>query len=158
MGVGRERQMDRKAIFTGLLFSSLILFFFITYSGGIIGTQVCKTKDHCASVEIALSPIAQKHALMFYDTLPEDQGMLLVLLRPEISPIWMKNTMIPLDIIWMDKAKKVITIVSDAQPCRDEPCKKFVPRKKALYILELPAGVAKKWKLQIGDKLLFKIP
>jgi uncharacterized membrane protein (UPF0127 family) len=121
-------------------------------------TRVCKEETLCVQAAIASSPETRKHGLRYISRLPEDRGILFVLPRFGFTPIWMKDTMVPLDIVWLDRKKKVVTIKPGAQPCVQGQCKHYYPSKKSLYILELPSGLAKKWDLNIGDRLIFELP
>lgn len=71
-------------------------------------------------------------------SLRQDQGLLMVYETDEKWPIWMKDMNYPIDIIWLDSNKKIVYIVKNAPP--DSYPEKFVPKKEARYILELPAG------------------
>lgn len=67
--------------------------------------------------------------------------------------VWMKDMHYPLDIVWLDKDKKVIYIVKNAPP--DSYPEKFVPKKDARYILELPAGAVNEKAINIDLTALF---
>jgi uncharacterized membrane protein (UPF0127 family) len=60
----------------------------------------------------------------------------------------------PLDIIWIDRNKKIVEIYEYALPCKDV-CKTITPQAAALYVLEVNAGFAKKQGIKIGDRLTF---
>ncbi len=64
---------------------------------------------------------------------------------------WMKNTLIPLDMIWINKDKKVVFIEKDAKPCVTVICPIIVPDHSANYVLETNAGQAQKNGIIIGD-------
>ena len=90
-------------------------------------------------VEIADSPEEQATGLMHRTTLDADRGMLFIF--PDASPrfFWMKNTLIPLDIIFFDAGKNVVSSATMA-PCAADPCPDTRSRRAAQYALELPAG------------------
>ncbi len=70
--------------------------------------------------------------------------------------IWMKDMLQPLDIIWLDQDKKVIYIVTDAQP--EEPAETvFFPVDPALYVIELPAGSVEQHAIKLGQEAYFDI-
>lgn len=121
-------------------------------------TQVCKDKDHCILAEIADTSETRLKGLMFRDNLPESRGMLFVYPQSNYWNFWMKNTKMPLDIIWLDKTGRVVDIVNKAPPCMREPCRIYVPREKAAYVLELASDMSKKWRLNIGDLIIFELP
>jgi uncharacterized membrane protein (UPF0127 family) len=70
----------------------------------------------------------------------------------------MKNVLIPLDIIWLDKAGKVVFISPNALPCLSMNCPIINPEQKAKYVLELGGGLAQKIGLSIGRQMDLKIP
>jgi len=73
---------------------------------------------------------------MYRESLPEKKGMLFVFPTSDIHDFWMKNTIIPLDMIWIDNQFKVVHI-ANAQPCTEDPCKIYAPRTLAKYVLEI---------------------
>lgn len=115
-------------------------------------TEVC-FKNHCFSVELALKPEEQKRGLTFRENLDLDKGMLFVFKKEAKHSFWMKNTLIPLDIIWINKNKEVIFISENTQPCKESSCFSIKPSENAKYVLEINAGISKKIGLTIGDKI-----
>jgi hypothetical protein len=69
----------------------------------------------------------------------------------------MKHTLIPLDIIWINKDKKIIFVCQNAQPCRGITCPSIKPEDNAKYVLEINAGSFQKNNFKIGDEIDFKI-
>lgn len=100
--------------------------------------------------EIADTEGKRAKGLMFRKSgeLPEDQGMLFIYPDEGLRSFWMKNTFIPLDMIFMDSQKTVVGIVESASPLTESPRK--VDRPSQL-ILELNAGSAKKWGIAVGS-------
>ena len=91
---------------------------------------------------------------MFRERLAEDQGMLFIL-DEEITPsFWMKDMRFPLDILWVDKNKKIAAITQDAQPCVGS-CPNLSPDKKVKFVLELNSGFVEKNQIKSGDKIDF---
>ncbi len=121
-------------------------------------TRVCKDKRHCLLAEVAATPETLSRGLMFRKKLPEGRGMLFIFPWADFWHFWMKNTKVPLDIIWIDTTRQIVSIAAGAQPCLTEPCMDYIPKNKALYVLEVASGVAKKWSLKIGDRLIFEVP
>ena len=70
-------------------------------------------------------------------------------------PFWMKNTLIPLDMIWMDGEHRIVHISRDVPPCKADPCTSYPPHALASSVLELAAGVAAKHHLAEGNVLRF---
>jgi hypothetical protein len=66
---------------------------------------------------------------------------------------WMKNTMIPLDILWIDAQGKVIFVSANTPPCKSDPCPSYGPRAPAPTVLELAGGMAAKEGIREGSEL-----
>ena len=94
--------------------------------------------------------------LMFRDRLRPATGMLFFFAVDGEYPFWMKNTLIPLDMIWIDSRRRVAHIEHDVQPCKVENCPNYPPHAIARYVLEVAAGVAKEHGLRDGDLLRFE--
>jgi uncharacterized membrane protein (UPF0127 family) len=82
--------------------------------------------------------------------------MLFVFDEIDHHSFWMKNTKIPLDIIWMNERKEIVYWVT-ADPCKKDPCDFYAPLQKAKYVLELNEGFVKKHGLQLGQQLEFDL-
>ncbi len=109
--------------------------------------------------EVADTLPKRARGLMFRDSLASDRSMLFIFPEPQLWVIWMKNTRIPLDIIWLDRDKRVVHVESNVPICRrtDEGCPQYQPNKKASYVLELNAGRAASFKLEKGARLTFAV-
>ena len=107
------------------------------------------------SVELARTPAEQAQGLMFRESLPEKTGMLFLFPDRDTHHFWMKNTMIPLDMIWLDGAGKVIFVSADTPPCRADPCPSYGPEVPATSVLEIAGGMAKKERVTVGSSLKF---
>ena len=68
----------------------------------------------------------------------------------------MKNTLIPLDIIWINANNEVVFISENTIPCEKDFCPSIEPVREAKYVLEINGGLVEKIGLKIGDKLEFK--
>jgi uncharacterized protein len=107
--------------------------------------------------ELAFTDANRARGLMFRENLAPDAGMLFVFAEMDTHGFWMKNTLIPLDILWLNERKEVVYIVT-AQPCKKDPCPSIVPMQKSRYVLELNAGFAKKHKIGVGSQMEFTLP
>ena len=116
-----------------------------------------RVKGHRFYVELATTPDVRARGLMFREHLDADKGMLFIFDEEKVSPFWMKNTYIPLDIIWLDKNRKVVFISKNTQPWTQEPGPAINPRKKAKYVLEICGGTADKIGLAVGDEVILDI-
>lgn len=119
-------------------------------------SRVC-FKDKCFVVEVAKSVEEHARGLMYRESLAENSGMLFVFEKEGIYPFWMKNTLIPLDMIWLSKDGETVFIKENTEPCKTAICPSINPQKEALYVLELSAGVVDKLGLKIGDKITIDI-
>jgi uncharacterized protein len=104
-------------------------------------------------IELALTPEDQAQGLMYRESLPAQTGMLFVFDAPGEHHFWMKNTMIPLDMIWLDDAGKVLFVSADTPPCKADPCATYGPSAPARQVLEIAGGMAAREKLTVGSTL-----
>ncbi|MCW5800702.1 MAG: DUF192 domain-containing protein [Nitrospira sp.] len=110
--------------------------------------------------ELADTALKRAQGLMFRERLGDDRGMLFIFGDAQPWTFWMKNTKIPLDIIWMDAKKTIVHIERNTPICtrQDDGCPQYHSEEGALYVLELGAGRAAALQLQRGVKLSFKQP
>jgi uncharacterized membrane protein (UPF0127 family) len=90
-------------------------------------------------------------------SLPENMGMLFIFDKEGIYKFWMKNTLIPLDIIWLDENGKIIYIEKNARPCYVPVCPLFGPESSSKYTLEVNGGYTERHKINVGDKARINI-
>jgi uncharacterized membrane protein (UPF0127 family) len=95
---------------------------------------------------------------MYRDELPANHGMLFIFDTEEHRSFWMKNTLIPLDIIFLDKNQLIGNIIYNATPCKEiDPtqtnCPTYQSTYKAQYVIELNAGKATELNLEPNQKL-----
>lgn len=110
--------------------------------------------------ELADTALKRAQGLMFREHIADDRGMLFIFGDAQPWTFWMKNTKIPLDIIWMDAKKTIIHIERNVPICtrQDDGCPQYHSDEGALYVLELGAGRATALQLQRGMKLSFRQP
>lgn len=118
-------------------------------------TKICH-KENCFNIELAETKEKREMGLMYREVLAEDHGMLFLFEREGNYPFWMKNTLLSLDIIWINSNKTVVYIDKAATPCMKDPCTVYNPKTNAKYVLELNANTTNKIELNVGDKLEFK--
>ena len=97
-----------------------------------------------------------QQGLMHREQLPENQGMLFIFETQQQHAFWMKNTLIPLDMIWLNEDLEVVYIQT-AIPCEEEPCTIYAPDTDALYTLEINAGLAEQNNITLGTKATLNI-
>lgn len=115
--------------------------------------QQYQLKGQCnkqLTLELAETPKQITTGLSNRKALAPDHGMLFVFYKPQILSFWMKNTYIPLDIIFLDQDMIVKEIHPNNQPLDLTPVRS---RFKLQYALEVNAGFAKQCSLKIGDQL-----
>lgn len=110
--------------------------------------------------ELAITPQERSRGLMFRESLPKDRGMLFTFDEARPWTFWMKNTKIPLDIVWMDGKKRIVHIERNVPICTrtDETCPQYQPNEDAVFVLELAGGMADALKLKRGLTLQFRQP
>lgn len=142
-------------VFLFLCFPVLTLFTLFNF----LGTKQNKAcfKNHCFYLELAITPDERSRGLMFRKSLGPREGMLFIFETEGKHNFWMKNTLIPLDIIWISKNGEVVFIKENAQPCKEDYCLAIVPDKDAKYVLEINGGISKEIGLNTGDKISLEI-
>ncbi|MFA6073801.1 MAG: DUF192 domain-containing protein [Candidatus Woesearchaeota archaeon] len=107
----------------------------------------------CFKVEKVSTKEDLSKGLMYRTHLNDDSGMLFLFEVEKIYPFWMKNTYIPLDIIWVNERQEVVFIYTNALPCNDSICIPIYPNSTAKYVLEINFGNVEKYNIKIGDKV-----
>jgi uncharacterized protein len=103
-------------------------------------------------IEVADTPDQQAMGLMFRTSLRNDRGMLFPFAPPRPVSFWMKNCLIPLDMVFI-RSERVIAIVANVPPCRQDPCPSYGPKASVDQVLELAAGRAKSLGLTVGSSI-----
>jgi uncharacterized membrane protein (UPF0127 family) len=118
------------------------------------GTLVLKTAtgDHAFNIEVMASDQERALGLMFRRSLPENSGMLFIYDPPQPATMWMKNTLIPLDMVFISADARVHRIESNAEPFSET----LIPSDgDVVGVLELNGGEAGKIGLRRGDKVIY---
>jgi uncharacterized membrane protein (UPF0127 family) len=105
---------------------------------------------HTFTVEVAATPEQLAQGLMFRKALAPDAGMLFNFGRPQAVAMWMKNTLLPLDMLFINGGGQVVAIVQYTVPGSLEP---LGPGQDVLAVLEVNAGTAKRLGLHAGDRV-----
>jgi len=126
-----------------------------TASQLVFETGLVKVGAQTFRVELADDALKRQIGLMFRDGLEPGTGMLFLGFgQSRRWPIWMKNTLIPLDIVWITEDLRIAGIHT-APPCKQDPCPTYVPRNPASYVLEVNAG---EFKGRIGQRVEISAP
>lgn len=139
-------------VFTRLFLLVLLLMFVSGCSH--LNSLYIGDKETLVSIEVADNFLERSRGLMGRENLDDNHGMLLVYQNNEILSVWMKNMLIPLDIIFIDKNKRVVDIRENIQPCKKE-CPIYSSKTPAMYALEVNAGFVKSNGIEIGDAVKF---
>lgn len=146
----------RKAL---ILFVILILF--VAAAGTYFYVKKIMARDYgvcfgeaCFMAEVAMSEEKMKEGLRNRESLDKDKGMLFVLSKEEAFEVSMKDVKVPLDIIWLDKDKKIIDIKTVA-PCLRDKCPVYRPETPAQYVFEVNSGIADSLGLKKGVQAKF---
>ena len=116
----------RTILTIGLLFFVMIsIAGYIFYQNRDVDAKIC-TQDICFDVEIANTPAQRQKGLMFRNTLPALSGMIFVFPKSDMYNFWMKNTILPLDMIRIDENQKIVKIIT-AKLCTSDPCPSYSP-------------------------------
>lgn len=107
-------------------------------------------------VEIADDDAERARGLMFRDDMPADRGMVFVHDSEDLQAYWMKNTKIPLDILYFDSKRRLVSQQRNVPPCSaGDRCPPYPSEAPARYVLELNAGQAERLKLENGVEMKF---
>ncbi|WP_146620030.1 DUF192 domain-containing protein [Acuticoccus sediminis] len=108
---------------------------------------------HRFTIEIADDPVERSRGLMYREAMDQDAGMLFIFADESERAFWMKNTILPLDIIYADANGTVVSIAKDTTPFSTASIPSDGPTQ---YVLEVNAGVADEIGLEPGDKLIHR--
>lgn len=106
--------------------------------------------QHAFTVEIAATPAQQQQGLMFRQELAPDRGMIFPYDPPKDASFWMRNTYIPLDIIYVRPDNTIAIIHENTVPLREEPYYSFEP---VSLVLEIPGGRSSELGIKAGDRV-----
>jgi len=107
----------------------------------------------CINAEVADSSQERAVGLMFREELGETEGMLFIFDSEATHSFWMKNTLIPLDLIWVNENMEIVHI-EHAVPCTTPSCPSYTPSRPAKYVVEVNAGVVYGKGIKIGDPII----
>ena len=105
------------------------------------------------NLEIASTSLEKSIGLMHRTHLNKNTGMIFIFKDEKPQSFWMKNTLIPLDLIFIDSNNQIVDIKHSFQPCKSEPCESYTSSKPAIYVLEINGGLAKEMEIKTGQKV-----
>lgn len=150
-------------------FSCTFLFFVLVlspfFSQKLTRGTVC-IHTHCFEVQVAKTFWQKEKGLMFRESLEKNEGMLFVFEKEGNYPFWMKNTLIPLDMIWINQKKEIVFIKENALPCKnlfafekredENNCPVIDPNTNAKYVLEINGGASEEMGFILGNKVIIE--
>lgn len=104
-------------------------------------------------VEIADTPEKREIGLMYRRWLREGKGMWFIFEDEAPRVFWMKNTRLPLDMIFLNKDKEIRSFLENVQPCEEAECPGYPSEENSQYVLEVPAGFVEKNNVEVGDAI-----
>ena len=105
------------------------------------------------TIQIAGNEQERDQGLMWKYSMPEDDGMLFIFEKQQVLTFWMKNTYIPLDMIFVNKAKKIVSIQRDATPLSEST---IFSGAAAQYCIEVNGGFCAKYGISVKDKIEYE--
>ena len=105
------------------------------------------------AIEIAENEYETATGLMYRKSMKEEQGMLFIFPDVAMHSFYMKNTEIPLDLIFIDENLKIVSFQKEAIPYDETSLSSQVPIK---YVLEINAGLVDRWGLVVGDRITYE--
>lgn len=105
-------------------------------------------------IEVANDDASRARGLMYRNSLPSNAGMLFIQDAEYIQSFWMKNTYISLDMIFVNRDKKIVTIQANTEPLREWNYSSTEP---ALYVVETNAGFCQQHQINVGDMVEFEV-
>ena len=116
--------------------------------------------DVTVSLEIADTEPLRQQGLMHRRSLSPTEGMIFVFEESGFYPFWMKNTLIPLDMFWLDAKGRIVSIQAHVPPCgntsdQDDSCPTWPPATgtSAVYVVETVAGFARQHGIEVGQQV-----
>lgn len=139
-----------------LIIISILIFiaYFFTKKQDVNAPAFFVKNNTSIYLEIAKTNPEREHGLMGRVSMPENHGMVFIFSEPSYLKFWMKNTLIPLDMIFL-KHSQVVEVFNNVPPCPKETsqCPSYGPKIETDEVIELNAGMAKKLAIQSGDLL-----
>ena len=154
--------MNRRIKFSLFVFVSLILLVVFCISplksnalnafsdSVIVSFTTDSTQSSKFKLKVARTMTEKARGLMYVKNLPEDEGMLFIYDEEDVHNFWMKNTFIPLDMIFINSEKEVVGIIKNTTILSEET---LSINKPSRYIIEVNAGVAEKNNIDVGSKV-----
>ena len=111
------------------------------------------------NVEVVDDDQSRAMGLMYRKSMADDAGMLFLFEDAQPRAFWMKNTLIPLDILYFDQNRRLVSISANTPPCKNTTsrCPSYPSKKPAQYVLEINAGLSEQHGFEPGDELIMEL-
>ena len=150
--------MKKLVIYTFFYFILIFAHIFPVFSSPNFNNETIKIISNNQSfnfnIEIADTKDKRRIGLMYRKTLALDGGMLFIYPKSQIVNMWMKNTLLPLDVLFFSTTGKIIKIVHNTIPLDETPISSEL---NVLGFLELPAGTSKSLNIKVGSFIEYKL-
>ena len=147
----RDQKMKKRLLFFSLMY---LMFLQCLYAADFNISKISISRDgfpkHEFVVELATTEDERSLGLMFRKKLPQDRGMLFIYKSERVVKMWMKNTFIPLDMLFLDKNGFITHLVKETRPLSLEIISSMG---NVLGVLELLGGTSEKLGIRIGDRV-----
>ncbi len=104
-------------------------------------------------IEVADDDVKRQIGMMFREKMKEHQGMFFIFSAQEIRSFWMRNTLIPLDMIFVNRENEIVTIRKNTTPQTEIS---YFSSQPALYVIEVNAGFTDKFNIKPGDRIIWQ--
>jgi len=147
--------MNRKLIIFLVLVTAIVVLYYYSISNSIKENDfiIARINNNKFYLQILDTSDKRKVGLSGRRKLESNTGMLFIFDENDRHEIWMKDMLLPIDIIWLDEEKKVVDYVTDAKP--DSYPEVFRPQYDSKYVVEVNAGAIDNADIKIGDFLLW---
>ncbi|MBN2013878.1 MAG: DUF192 domain-containing protein [Candidatus Altiarchaeota archaeon] len=159
-----ELEINNRTLLIGLVVVVAIFLLILLLNPGLRTTELCfnsprgEPDARCVLVEIADNDRSRSIGLSSKNSLTDEEGMLFVFEREGRYGFWMWRMKFPIDIVWVDKEKRVVDISENLQPCPKRPCPSYTPLNDTLYVVEVTAGFAERYNITNESMVFFKLP
>jgi len=120
--------------------------------------QIFFPDGSAVTAELAVTDAERQLGLMFRPKINDDQAMLFIFEKEGIHSFWMKNMRFSIDILWLDKDRRIVHVEEQVPACGQDPCPSYPTSQPARFVLEIRSGGAAAHKLKLYDRLDFILP